>query len=189
MLLVLILCATFRSDDDRLVARLGDNDFRVRKIADAALRERGWQARWALVRGTQSEDLEVRRRCGELHGVALDAEVASLEPLPMLDALWFDRHCQSPTYRTQRTLVTQLLYERFHPYIVKRNAENLASPRLWYAYYVATDDAVRDLLLAGVSRDELRDLFVELRRRDDVFLKGESSVYHPQYKFGRTDGR
>src|SRR4051794_20080230 len=58
-----------------LVRRLGDADFRVREQATRELFKMGLASKEALLAGSRSDDLEVRRRCRELLPAVLVADL------------------------------------------------------------------------------------------------------------------
>lgn len=165
MLLVLILCVTFRSDDDLLVAHLGNEDFRVREVADAALRNRGWKARTALVRGMSSNDLEVRFRCGNLYDEALESVVSSIRDLPMIDALWYDEASGYAPYKEPGCQH----YDRVKHYLQYSKDLGVPDTYLYEEYYRATRWMVRDLIVVGETPNTLGPMLDEMRRRDAIY--------------------
>jgi hypothetical protein len=165
---LLLLLPLLLPRDDRLVLRLGSEDWSIRETAEAALRQRGWSACPALRRGCVSPDPEIRHRCRALYGIALDETVISLGPMPMLDALWFDADSPHPGYRRDLNAKFRAAYERFNPYLDRLGRDGYP----YRNYYLATEVWVREELEAGTDPEVLRPVLDEMRRRDAVYFKG-----------------
>jgi hypothetical protein len=172
--LLVLLSASLNAEEVQ-VARLGSEDWAEREAAETALRQRGWAARTALRRGCDSLDPEIRHRCQSLYNIALDEVVASLGPIPMIDALWYDADSPHPGYKKDHNPEFRAAYDRFNPYL-----ERLGRDVYPYRnYYLATELAVRELLEEGMPPEALRPMLDEMRRRDDVFLRRSRPVSPP----------
>lgn len=109
LLALALLAGAARADDT--IDRLGSDDFDTREAASAALRARGWSAAPLLRANRNHDDPEVRTRCRLLFEYAVEDKLASYEPLPMIDALYYD-----PIVR-QDYLYESELHHRLEPYL------------------------------------------------------------------------
>lgn len=151
-----------------LVVSLGDDRQTVRDAAESVLFRRGCHAMRAVDAGRRSQDAEIRHRCHGLYQHALGDLLTSFEPVPEIDAAWFDafprwwtgRH---PAYRSD---LFSDRYERMCPYLDAVGRDRTP----WPNYYTATRLWLRTEIEAGTDLESLRILLDEMHERDRVFL-------------------
>ncbi len=145
------------------VRDLGAYSFRVREAASVRLHALGERAaRVAL----GSRDPEVRHRARMVLD-ALEAEQwRVLGPMPMVDALWYDRAVRE---YMDGTALRRLYGELASPHRDGRRYPD--DPWQWGYLTAGTRELIEDWRAAGMPWWLLRAVLAEMRRRDAAFLR------------------
>lgn len=152
-----------------LLAALSADDFHLREEATRELAACPAPIRALFpAMSRRAVDPEVRWRLREAYEQGLTNEIQSLgQPLPMIDALWYDAH--SGCYNHRSVPFGLVLRSCFEPYIdMARRRDSLT----FQTYGAATGLAVRDLIGSGVPATCLKPVIDVMRRRDAHWLSG-----------------
>lgn len=155
------------------VERLGHPRYAVREAAYRALaRQPAESALRNLARPNLHPDAEVRARCGRLWSDAADRWVSARDPLPWIDANWYDadrREYADPSPDTELGRA-RIERERYLTLAQQSPASGQLGP--WPYYRLATRMWLCQSLADGVPPADLDATLAVMRDRDRVFLGG-----------------
>lgn len=179
-----VVLAIYVDPVDRLIAELGDKEYRVRERATADLMYRG-EAVVAKLKhaAATSEDAEVRMRAvcviNRLNGrrwltaeALVDAEFADF---PYIDALWYN--VEKKCYDEKSTFVFRWASTTFKPYLeharywkhVPVTCVLYNDTRSYAEYRRASRRVAIVMVYDGVPVESIREIFRVMHERDKLF--------------------
>lgn len=187
---------------EKAYQELGHDDFRRREKAERTLDDAGIGAAPYYLRGMQSDDVEVRRRCttgmdrlrrlklpdfqrGQPSSKALDFTRKRWPIVPCCDAPWYSR---PEGYQPRRTWWTQVAWETLWPYYEAAGRQHVGEGLNWKQYRGGTRLALADAIDLGVPVWVLDLVVMEMFRRDDMFLSQPcfAREYWPRLRYSAS---
>ncbi len=177
--LMLLLCLA--DDFDRHVSDLGNRQHKVRAAAAEALYKLGSPALPRLEEAKAGKDIDTRRRLesiaarirGEQRLKALDLVQQRYGAPPMIDAWWLDHRWQYDAVSSTSTF-RALTHHALYHYLRRAMESNVPDPRRWGPYRLATALWFADMAEAGVPTPILDLIYLEMRRRDNRWIKANN---------------
>lgn len=171
-----------------LITQLGDEEAVNRERAEVALSAHVRTSPLIMMpllnQARFSQDPEISRRVNNLRLQALDAVCLSFEPVPEIDAGWYDAYPKwwSSEHTGYKPDKFRGRYDRMYPFLVAAIGEQSHEGNYypWANYFLATRNWLRYEVESGTDIEYLRELLIDMRARDAVFLRNYRNPVAPE---------